>query len=280
MKEQRWINILIVITLILLVFAENPIRLGSVPMSVEFASDTGQYISFGAKSSLDNLNTMSVCAWVYPDTLPDVDAGFDFIVAKLSDDAAGWLLSLGDSTYYSKTNALLYSVNYSNPALSVGRWFSADNSISVGAWQHICVTIDKSNSANDPIMYVNGVSIAITEVETPSGTITSDSTSVVEVGGSVLGAHHSVDGKITDARIYNRILTPAEVLAIYEGRGRDNIINGLVFAPVLYGASGLQAYDGVVLGSGNKLVDPYSGAYGTPSGSPIGRAETYLSICP
>jgi hypothetical protein len=77
--------------------------------------------------------------------------------------------------------------------------------------------------------------------------------------------------------IYNRILTPAEILEAYESRKAIPSYNGLVFAPHLSAAAGLTTFDAATLAGSNVLRDFVTGAAGTPSGSPIGRADTYLT---
>ena len=97
---------------------------------------------------------------------------------------------------------------------------------------------------------------------------------VVQISSSATAS--KFDGIIYDIRIYNRILSAAEVSTIYNMRGKDNIINGLVFRPMLKGAAGLSTFDGAVLAAGNTIYDPYSNTYGVPNGSPIAVADNKL----
>jgi hypothetical protein len=155
--------------------------------------------------------------------------------------------------------------------ITTGRWTAG--ALVDGSLYHIAVTYDRSDIGNDPIIYIDGISAAVTEIGAPSGSLYDESDDTLYLSGD--------DALITihDLRIYNRILTPAEILEIYTARGCDNILSGEVFAPLMTGAAGLQAFDGVTLATANTITDPYSGATGVPAGSPVGRGETYLSVC-
>ena len=52
---------------------------------------------------------------------------------------------------------------------------------------------------------------------------------------------------------------------------------GLIFAPALYGAAGATV-DGDTLSGTDYIYDHISGAQGTPAGSPVFRADNYLTI--
>jgi hypothetical protein len=76
--------------------------------------------------------------------------------------------------------------------------------------------------------------------------------------------------------IYNRILSPAEILDAYNSRLAIPNYNGLVFAPDLRGAAG-GVVDGATLAAGNVIRDHISGASGVPNGSPVLVADNYLN---
>lgn len=93
---------------------------------------------------------------------------------------------------------------------------------------------------------------------------------------SAAGAGKCLDGYAQDVRVYNRILTAAEVATLYNSRLQRVILNGLVFWCPCNGAAG--AVDGTTLGASNTLSDVIGGAVGTPSGSPILRGNTNQTI--
>ena len=98
---------------------------------------------------------------------------------------------------------------------TVGLWSTDINSILYNTWYHVAYTYDMDdNVATNPIFYVNGVSVNITESITPVGTMTSDTGSDLYIGDRSDHAR-TWDGRIENLRLYNRVLTPAEIQAIY-----------------------------------------------------------------
>lgn len=227
-------------------------------MAIDFTNTSNQLINFGDVAS--GLSQKSISFWVNLDSFGDTSNPATII----SKGSSNWYIYFGTSTETIKL--------YRDFAILGGLWTSANNTVTTGI-HHYAITYDESSTANNPIIYIDGVSTSVTETVPPYGTL------VVDTGNDlVLGypSAKSIDGKLSDIRIYNRILTADEVLAIYNARGRDNIRNGLVFCPFLKGAKGLQAFDGATLAAGNTIVDPCSGAVGVPAGNPVGVGETYL----
>lgn len=76
------------------------------------------------------------------------------------------------------------------------------------------MTYNADATTNDPIIYVNAATVAFTEtVGPPTGTRASDSGTDLTIGE--FPAQH-FDGDLALLRIYNRVLSPAEIAAIYE----------------------------------------------------------------
>jgi beta-galactosidase len=93
-----------------------------------------------------------------------------------------------------------------------GEWFTAQNSVSIGSWYHVAVSYDRTSLTNVPALYVNGVRLVPTLFATPSGT-TPSYTGTGYIGNRAdLG--RGWNGSIDDLRIYNRLLTDAEVQAL------------------------------------------------------------------
>jgi len=257
----------IVMWLIIAVLVVGALLLGTQKadiMAIDLTNTNTQGINFGAVPGVQNLANKSISFWINQDTLADgrtiqlypAGASDEFFLVDFNNIASG---------------DLVFSAGWSTP----GVWKIAGSTFSAGNWYKIGITYNNSSVTNDPIIYVNGVSVSVTEVITPVGTYLSgtDNDLVIGYPGAAV---NTIDGKIAGLRIYNRILTATEDLMIYDGRGRDNITYGMVFCPALRGAKGLQAFDGATLAAGNTIVDPCSGAVGVPAGSPVGVGETYL----
>lgn len=270
MKEQRWINVLLTCAVVLLLLGE----MECTSMAIDFELDSGdQYINFGTPAALSGLTTRTIMAWVQFESLNG--DGYDMLLARRHMTGGG---SFDGGWFFRPAETYL---QYWNASVSATTLWYANFEFEAGYWYHVAVTFDNSNIANVPILYKNGVSIAITQVGAPNATFGSgDAYDVLFGGTGDVTAAIAHDGQIADLRIYNRILTAGEILDIASSRCMSQNINGLVFAPMLYGAVGLQAFDGAALAAENTILDPYSGAVGVPTGSPVGSGETYLSICP
>lgn len=229
------------------------------PMAIDFTGAQNQCVDFG--DVVTDLTTKSLSHWIHIDAVDGTNVGNVFDKRT----TAGWY------SLISTTSSAGYFNNF--PAGS-GYWRTPDNSTIAGNTYHIVITYDNTSDANDPVIYINGVAQILTKVQTPSGAVSSDAGVPLCLGGN--NSTYSANGQVSDARIYNRILTAAEVLQIYNARGRDNIRNGLVFCPFLKGAKGLQAFGGTTLDTVNTINDPCSGAIGVPAGNPVGVGETYL----
>ena len=240
-------------------------------MAIRFTGASYQRVDFGAISAMPNLQGLtnkSISFWVYQTAYTSNCSSIILYDDTSPYAAERWTVILN---YDVANGKVLFIESFST---TDGWWITNSADVPTGGWYNVIITYNHSDVANNPIIYVNGASVAITESKTPVGTAFVETDSELAIGASSFGT--ALTGTITGARIYNRILTADEVLAIYNARGRDNIRNGLVFCPFLKGAAGLQAFDGATLAAGNTIVDPCSGAVGVPTGSPVGVGETYL----
>jgi len=86
-----------------------------------------------------------------------------------------------------------------------------------GRWQHLVVTYDGSSKAAGVRVYVDGAPVEITAAfDTLSGAI--DPHPAMQIGAAE--GTDRFEGQIDDVRLYERVLTPAEVQSLYERRGR------------------------------------------------------------
>lgn len=234
---------------------------------IDYTNTSNQYIEFTSFAAIQNLVNRTIMVWMNLDSLV-VSRGIYGLGNSAVIDA-NELWELGTS---SVANKLFFGVGWS----TTGGLWRTTNDLATGL-SHIAVTYNNSATTTDPIIYINGAAQALTEVATPVGTYRNGTTGTLRIG-SARTVTSSIDGKISSALIYNRILTAAEILDAYNSRKAIPNYNGLVFAPHLSGAAGLQTFDGATLGTDNKIVDQISGALGTPAGSPVGRADTYLTF--
>ena len=226
-------------------------------MAVEFTGVNGQYINFGSPSSFDDIDQKTISYWAYHDN-SDVATT---ISKFLYDTGPGSPYHYGWKIYIASSNRLVYREGFDS---SVGEWVSNTSAFSTGAWVHFVVTFDNSSDSNNPSFYVNGSSITVNESTAPSGTVRSDAPYNLYVGNDSYDTQFTVDGKIQDVRIYNRILSQTEIDELYNSRCQRVVMNGLVF---WLKANGDTNY-----------IDEISGVKGTAYGSPIAIPNTIQRI--
>ncbi len=101
-------------------------------------------------------------------------------------------------------------VDFATYSTANGDWFSGMNTITNGMWCHVAASYDRSSFANVPTLYVNGRKISSpTVITTPSGT--QPPYSGTGCIGNTVGLTRAWKGPIDDLRIYNRLLSDAEV---------------------------------------------------------------------
>lgn len=251
-------------------------------MAINFETlSSPQYVSFGEIESFKGLTQKTICAWITPESLSEFQHIFN-INTQLTftlgdyDGVGGYQLMLSNGKI--RFISFWTGVSGSHDAA----WDSS-GAIGAGNLGLVCASYDNSSTGNDPSFYVNGVASGVTEIVTPSGSLMDYATEYIpttKIGTSNtnIGSSPQFDGIVHKVLVYNRILTAAEILDMYNSRGASYPRNGLVSCPMLYGAKGLQVADGVTLAAGNTIIDPCSGAVGVPTGSPVMVGEQYLSI--
>ena len=147
----------------------------------------------------------------------------------------------------------------SNVYFYVRAWSGTDGNWSItepalNEWHHILVTYDGGATTNDPVIYVDGVSVTVTETSGPTLTIdTNTDKYVIGNRGDGSTANRAWDGFIAEFAIWNRILTAAEAAGI----GGDG------FAPIFYPAS-LVSYLPLV-----RELNDYKNAVATVTGAVV-----------
>jgi hypothetical protein len=89
-------------------------------------------------------------------------------------------------------------------------WYSTSHVINLNSWNHIVVSYNNTDRLNDPIIYVNGSSVAITASRYGSGSAISDASNNLYIG-NLQANSRTFDGFIDDAKFYNYIRTPAQI---------------------------------------------------------------------
>jgi hypothetical protein len=169
--------------------------------SIDFDGATGDVdvTSVAAITNIFDGTGGTVEAWIKADS--DGEGSLGIIVGKL----AGWMVYLSDeSTGVSKLN---FTVDFST---TDGRWRTTATAITNGTAHHIAITYDADAVGNNPILYVDGLVIAIDEVTTPVGTRVTDTTNALIIGNQAAD-DRTFDGHVSEVAIYTAILTPTAI---------------------------------------------------------------------
>lgn len=251
---------------------------GLTPLSIEFSGGTsGDGINFGNIPSSIDLTARSWAAWIYLDADP---ASFRYIFgalsAKSSDLGAGEYGS-GYSISAYTGRKIQFSQEHTGASSAAGIWRTPTDSIPLTAWAHIVVTHNITTPTAAPVIYINGSAQTLTTAQTPVGAVSS------EVGNSlVIGNNKSTlydydlpfDGKIFDPRLYNRVLSAAEVTTLYNGGTPDEtlVTSGLIFQGLNTQTAKLSDYTDQALTGSLKVIENILNAVGAPNGAPTGRS--------
>ncbi len=174
-------------------------------------------IGCGNDAALDSLGKRTLTAWIKPTGWGGNNAGM--IVSK--NDSG----TVKDAFFLDGNNATFrFRRKFTG---GYGGWKAPDGALSLGLWQFVAVTYDHSNAANVPVLYLNGVAVAVTQVTAPVGTADSFATEALIIG-SAKPAGYSFAGCICDVRMYSRILSADEIQALYVGVSSNPTFQGIV----------------------------------------------------
>ena len=178
------------------------------------ATRSGNYYSFdGADDLVDitaasNINQIfasggTIAAWINLSGWGEL--GFGRVLDKSDATATGqggWSLFISDTD-----DQIRFAKGF---ATTRGLWVSPVNSIVLSIPQHIAITYNAASTSNDPIIYINGVAVTVTETSTPVGASANDSAIKMRIGSEAT-LQRSYQGLITDVLAYKRILAAGEI---------------------------------------------------------------------
>ncbi|PHS70538.1 MAG: hypothetical protein COB22_07890 [Cycloclasticus sp.] len=149
-----------------------------------------------------------------------------------------------------------------------GVWQSTAFDLTLGADGCVLVNYDNSNVANDPVIYIDGLSVALTETSTPVGTRTTDVGSDLHIGNNAAGSS-TFAGRLSNAFTADAIVA-YQALQINESMRSRAAAEIISHDPTGYWRGNEP--------SGSNLIDYGSeGNNGTLSNATFGNAATPLS---
>lgn len=249
-------------------------NLGLDDFAIEFKGGSSEDgVSFGWVPYItSNYLERSFSAWIYVDVAP-VGTG-DAILDVFSDEA-GFLSTVTTSREISY---------YTKQAGGVASWETPVNSVPLTTWTHVAITRDATDFDADPTtppkIYINGTLQTLTITLVSVGLPNSESGVPFVIGNvdtAALDWTRAFDGKIKDVRVYDNILTQAEVTTLYNAGTPDPTLlvspsaDGLMFQAFAVKTEKLDDYIDATLTSTMKVRDGVNSVIGTPHGTPIGR---------
>ncbi len=237
---------------------------------ITFSGDTDEWVRFVNQASWSDLQQKSIFQrGQFTADQPDLGRS---LWKTQAGTAVGWSVII---------NQTETGVEFAQTADGgVGRWRAVnagvvipDNYFSLG------VSMDLGDINNTPEMYINGIPTTNSEENTPSGVWHSDgtgSTDYITLGNADNGEAGYI-GTLGGGLLFNTILTPANFAQLHAGLLTLDLLESLVYAPLLLGSDGKQVFTGA-LSSSNFVYCHMTGAKGTPSGSPIAVPESRLAF--
>ncbi|MEK7116540.1 MAG: LamG domain-containing protein [Patescibacteria group bacterium] len=218
--------------------------IGKLGQGLKF-DGSNDYVNLASPAIFDNISPLTISAWVRPKSTGKNFRGT--IIGNLGHlfNDAGWMFCIDANANHPK--AYSFIVDYDTNNL---QHTTADNTVTMGAWQYVAVTWDGSTTATNAKIYINGTESAYDPTyggQTDGSTDRVDDTGKNVHIGDCSNTNCIFDGLIDDVRIYNRALSASEVLALYKsGAAKINassadLDNG---STLEQGLVGLWTFDG------------------------------------
>jgi RHS repeat-associated protein len=177
---------------------------GKAGTALNFAG-TNDYVDIPHSTSLNISNYLTVGVWVNP----SVASNAGYVIEKQS----SWHFQIGG--YAGVQNRLDLTLYQNGSAYDT----ISSPSIPTDTWTYVAFTYSKDDPTHKPKLYINGTETTYSlQQAMPSNYILYTTPNDVNIGRYGGGVAY-FNGKIDDARIYSRVLTPAEVLALYNNPG-------------------------------------------------------------
>lgn len=180
------------------VSANNPIQADGISGNAQdFSSD---YITCGDDASLEIVDTLTLEAWIKPDSLS--------ISSIVSRGESYWFLLLGDQ--------LLFFRFQEGGGSS---YLSAPTAIPTGTFSHVTATYNTS-ATNEVKMYVDGQLVREGSLDGPIASETDD----LAIGTFLTYSYFQFDGTIDEVKVSDTVRSGAWIKASYE-TGADNLLS-------------------------------------------------------
>ena len=177
------------------------------------------YVAIGASASLDNMKAISFEAWIKP------KADTHWHVLDKGD---------GDKRLYAEGNNLTLDgrVRYDTGGTHAYSQ-SVNHTVLLGEWQHVAMTWNISD--NTTRLYHNGAEVSYRSQSVGTVHVQNDNDFPFTIGArGALGSGTFFNGTIDEVYLWNRTLTPAEILSHYNSQKIPEPAAVLLLAPAIF----------------------------------------------
>jgi hypothetical protein len=173
---------------------------------------TNDYVIVDSSSSLNDLSSMSISAWIYPETIGEGGiAGWIVHKASFTAPSNGW-------QFYTLLNDNLgFEADFDGPGDSDLVVYSAAGSLPLSTWSHVVVTWDGSASASNVHMYLNGGELTKDTATDGVGSRVTDAAQDLQIGTDS-GTNFSFDGTIDELKVYEAVLSQEQIMLDYNNK--------------------------------------------------------------
>lgn len=175
------------------------------------SSNTGDQLDVDSNINMGSAGKFSICAWA-----KCTDVGLlEGRLFSCTNDAGDHTIAI-DHDDVGNPDVLSFRINHN-------RYKTDTNYLAQGTLYHICVTYDKDDTGSEVRFYRDG-----TQYSTASASLGNvDQNSEPSAIGNSPVHSRGWSGTIEDLRLYNKVLNVSEIQAIYNGEGRDGVIDSL-----------------------------------------------------
>ena len=244
-------------------------------VALEFnGTGTSDGVNFGYLPHVSGLGVTerTFSAWIYQHTDAPSSPN-EYVILSTFGDTRGIL-------FYTRSNHRLFF--FSDDFSTIpggGRWETPTGTFALNTWTHVAASFVSNDINANPVVYVNGVQQSLTKTLSFLGTYEGEVGRPLVIGNmrsQVTNYTQAFDGLIKDVRVYNQILTQAEILEIYNGGVQDYSVatDGLVFQAFTISSDlgDASSLNGQEIPVGNKYFDNILRCAGEPHGAPIIRS--------
>ena len=164
-----------------------------------FDGDSGK-VTVSAAAGINGLfgSGGTIACWIFPISVGEGTWG------RVVDATDGYLAFLGAAS--GSACKFYFYHDWSTD----GNWATTSTPITLGEWNHVAITYNGSSDSNNPVVYVNGKSVALSETQSRAGSIDSDDAD--KVIGNRAADDRTFDGYICNVGMWKgTVLTQAQI---------------------------------------------------------------------